>query len=180
MRVEYRKAGFATMVVPSGTVSSGYGAVDSAHNVPHTGIDFVTPVGTKLHAPFSGTVSRVVEDPTAPIGKAVFIKMEDGRQYILGHLSDIKVSVGEHINKGDLLALSGNTGRSTGPHVHFGAVDPSGKFVDPVTLFEKATITFSELNNPVTEAYATLPVEGVVTEWCKTLYEAIQIIAEQV
>ena len=49
----------------------------------------------------------------------VYINHDDGRQTRYGHLSKILVKTGQRVNQGDKIALSGNTGRSTGPHVHF-------------------------------------------------------------
>lgn len=114
-----------------GKITAGYGSVDSVHQTPHTGIDFCVPQGTPLHAPVDGIISRIADYGNANLGKAVFVKTKDGSQYVLGHLSDIKVQVGQRIHHGDLLAMSGSSGRSTGPHLHFGVYDPSGLPVDP-------------------------------------------------
>lgn len=116
---------------PIGTVTSEYGAMESFRTAPHTGIDYACPEGTELHAPVDGIVSAVKDYGDVGLGKAVFVKMEDGQQYVLGHLSEIKVEVGDVVKTGDLLALSGNTGNSTGPHLHFGAFDVNGNPIDP-------------------------------------------------
>ena len=52
-------------------------------------------------------------------GYVVYIQHADGRETRYGHLSRVLVNVGDHVDQGDKIALSGNTGRSTGPHLHF-------------------------------------------------------------
>lgn len=112
-------------------ITAGYGSIDSAHPTPHTGVDVALPIGSPLYAPEGGFVSRIADYGDSSLGKAVFVRTKTGHQYIFGHLSDVKVHEGERIHAGDLLALSGNTGNSTGPHVHLGLVDKAGAFVDP-------------------------------------------------
>jgi murein DD-endopeptidase MepM/ murein hydrolase activator NlpD len=133
MRIEYNKEGFVTFIIPVGTVSAGYGSVDKVHSLPHTGIDYVVPMFTEIHAPAGGVVTKVYEN--AKIGKAVMVKMVDGKQYVLGHLSEVHTHVGKIVRKGELLALSGNSGHSTAPHLHFGVMDVTGKFLDPAIVF---------------------------------------------
>lgn len=113
-------------------VTSRFGDIDSAHQTPHTGVDIALPLGSNVYAPEGGIITRVYEN--ASVGKAVIKKTKAGYQYIFGHLSEQKVYVGERIHKGDLLGLSGNSGNSTGPHLHVGAVDTAGAFADPVQL----------------------------------------------
>lgn len=115
-------------------ITADFGEIDSVHKTPHTGIDVAVPQGTPLYAPADGIVSRIADYGDVSLGKAVFVKTHTGYQYIFGHLSDVKVSLGERIHSGDILALSGNTGNSTGPHLHFGLVDKAGAFVDPTQV----------------------------------------------
>lgn len=121
------------MTVPR--ITAWYGQTDSAHKTPHTGIDIAAPVGTELHAPVDGTVSRIADYGDHSLGKAIFVKTDNGYQYVVGHLSKIKVHVNQHIESGDVIALTGNTGNSTGPHVHLGAFDTHGHFMNPIRLF---------------------------------------------
>lgn len=131
------KDGFYTMnfrtTTPShfGDVTAGFHSIDSVHKIPHSGIDFSCPVGTEIHAPIDGVVSAVKDYGHTNLGKAVFVKTDDGHSYTVGHLSEIKAHVGEKIHHGDLLGLSGNTGNSTGPHLHFGVYDSAGHAVNP-------------------------------------------------
>lgn len=84
---------------------------------PHHGTDFATPIGTKVYAIGDGVVARVGNHPAA--GKYVVIK--HGRKYTTRflHLSKIYVRKGQHLKMGELIAKTGNTGRSTGPHLHY-------------------------------------------------------------
>ena len=63
-------------------------------------------------------------------GYVVYIEHEDGRQTRYGHLSKVLVSVGQKVKQGERIALSGNTGITTGPHVHF-EILINGVQVDP-------------------------------------------------
>ncbi|MFT0613580.1 peptidoglycan DD-metalloendopeptidase family protein [Rhodococcus qingshengii] len=106
----------------SGSLSQGYHA-------GHDGVDFAVNVGTALHAPTSGTIS--VAGPNDPGGYGTYIQLEadSGEQIQMGHLSETWVGVGQHVEVGDEIGATGNTGSSTGPHLHLrihsgGAVDP--------------------------------------------------------
>ena len=104
-------------------VASGY-PVSAPYGVPgdwlagyHTGVDFAVPVGTPVHAVGPGTV--VVARYSGDYGNAVVVRMVDGHRVLYAHLSRIAVRVDEELNGGDRVGDSGNTGRSTGPHLHF-------------------------------------------------------------
>lgn len=99
--------------------------------VVHTGIDIPCRVGTPVLAAGAGRVTwtgyglyRGVEDETDPYGLAVAIKHDFGYQgntlfTVYGHLDRIDVLLGQHVEAGDLIGLSGQTGKVTGPHLHF-------------------------------------------------------------
>lgn len=112
-------------------ITAPFGSIDSVHKTPHTGVDIAMPSGSNVYAPEGGIVSRIVDYGDMSLGKAVFVKTRAGFQYIFGHLSEVKVHEGERVHGGDLLALSGNSGNSTGPHLHLGLINKSGAFVDP-------------------------------------------------
>ena len=83
----------------------------------HRAIDWATPTGTAIWASSGGTVS--VAGWQSGYGYVVYINHPDGNQTRYGHLSKLLVSVGQKVKQGQKIALSGNTGRSTGPHLHF-------------------------------------------------------------
>ncbi|MBU3968679.1 peptidoglycan DD-metalloendopeptidase family protein [Patescibacteria group bacterium] len=88
----------------------------------HNGIDFRASVGTKIKASLGGVVTGTGNTDESPgcysYGKWILIKHENGLSTLYAHLSLIKVNTGETVNTGDIIGYSGNTGYSTGPHLH--------------------------------------------------------------
>ncbi len=95
----------------------------------HQAVDWGTPTGTPVYASSGGTVERAGWIGT--YGYAIYIKHPDGTQTRYAHLSKILVKVGQKVKQKDKIALSGNTGNSTGPHLHFEMII-NGKKVDPL------------------------------------------------
>ena len=103
-----------------GRQTSGFGrrkAPTKGASTNHKAIDWATPTGTAIWASSGGTVS--VAGWQSGYGYVVYINHPDGNQTRYGHLSKILVSPGQKVKQGQKIALSGNTGRSTGPHLHF-------------------------------------------------------------
>lgn len=103
-----------------GRQTSGFGyrkAPTKGASTNHGAIDWATPTGTAVWASCGGTVT--VAGWQSGYGYVVYINHPDGNQTRYGHLSKILVSVGQKVKQGQKIALSGNTGRSTGPHLHF-------------------------------------------------------------
>ena len=114
------------------SVTADFGVTDFIHKTPHTGIDLSMLEGTKLFSPTDGIISRIVDYGNENIGKGIIIKTKEGESLIMGHLSDTSnVSIGQRISEGQFLGLSGNTGLSTGGHLHLGLRDANGSFVNP-------------------------------------------------
>lgn len=118
-------------------ISAGFGAIDSVHKTPHTGVDVAMPTGTELHAIADGVITKVDVSGTTSLGRMVRVKLEDGTDVIYGHLSSVSVKKGDHVDAGDLVGFSGNTGHSTGPHVHIQMV-ADGANIDPVSYVNAA------------------------------------------
>lgn len=95
----------------------------------HTGIDIQVPSGSTIVAAQGGNV--VYSDWLGGYGKTVMIDHGGGILTLYGHNSSLLVKEGQAVNKGDKIALSGSTGLSTGPHLHF-EVRENGKYVDPM------------------------------------------------
>ncbi|SCY33131.1 M23 family metallopeptidase [Butyrivibrio sp. INlla14] len=106
--------------ISGGRLTSGFGrrsAPKKGASTYHKGVDWATPVGTAVMASSSGTVTRAGWG--SGYGYCVYIKHADGRETRYGHLSKVLVSTGQKVSQGQKIALSGNTGVSTGPHLHF-------------------------------------------------------------
>lgn len=85
--------------------------------MPHHGIDIATPIGTKIIAPGDGVVTFVSEHKYA--GKYIVVEHQGTVITRFLHLSETFVEEGQSIKRGDVIALSGNSGRTTGPHLHY-------------------------------------------------------------
>ncbi|MFG2485242.1 MULTISPECIES: M23 family metallopeptidase [Streptomyces] len=98
----------------------------------HTGIDFHAASGTSVHAVGLGTV--VEAGWGGAYGNNVVIKHNDGTYTQYGHMTSLNVSVGEQVTPGQQIGLSGSTGNSSGPHLHFEARTGSqyGSDIDPI------------------------------------------------
>lgn len=105
----------------------GYRVLPNGDNSGHNGVDFGIPQGTPIGANVSGVVVDTVRSnantyPNGPKtgGNVVYVKGDDGIYYTYMHLSRIDAKNGQRVKSGQLLGLSGNTGYSTGAHLHFG------------------------------------------------------------
>ncbi|HPF29089.1 MAG TPA: M23 family metallopeptidase [Lachnospiraceae bacterium] len=106
--------------ISGGRLTSSFGyrnAPTAGASTYHKGVDWATPVGTPVGASSAGVVAKA--GWASGYGYVVYINHPDGRQTRYGHLSSINVSVGDTVRQGQIIAYSGNTGRSTGPHLHF-------------------------------------------------------------
>lgn len=111
-------------------ITSKFGEAEAFRNHRHTGIDFSMPTGTELRSIRDGIVTQVNDLGNQNAGKMIKIKWEDGHEAIYGHLSKFNVSEGQLVHKGDIIGYSGNSGFSTGAHLHFGLKE-HGAFIDP-------------------------------------------------
>ena len=104
----------------------------------HAGMDFPTPSGTPLTAVSAGSV--VDRSRFGPAGNKLSLQT-DMKGIIAGyhHMSRFIASVGQQVSKGQIIGYSGNTGRSTGPHLHF-SIKRDGKYVDPAPYLRGAGI----------------------------------------
>lgn len=118
--------------IAGGRLSSGFGARSAptkGASTNHKGVDWAVPIGTTVVASNAGTVAYA--GWASGYGYAVYINHADGRQTRYGHLSKVLVKTGQYVSQGEKIALSGNTGRSTGPHLHF-EIRINGSAVNPL------------------------------------------------
>ncbi|HBV96210.1 MAG: hypothetical protein JL50_01540 [Peptococcaceae bacterium BICA1-7] len=116
-----------------GWISSPFGFRDGK---PHEGVDIAANYGTPIKASMSGRV--VFAGPRGTYGLAVILDHGEGLRTLYAHSSKILVSEGEWVNKGQVIALVGNTGKSRGPHLHM-EVLINGLPYDPVICFNRGS-----------------------------------------
>lgn len=124
--------------VSSGWISSGFGRrIDpfSGELAMHQGVDFATGVtGVEVNAVASGVVTYAGD--RFGYGQLVEVNHGNGYESLYAHNQEILVNVGDIIKKGQIVALSGNSGRSTGPHVHF-EIHKNGRVIDPASYINR-------------------------------------------
>lgn len=118
------------MVPSKGRYSSYFG---ERWNRKHKGVDIAAPIGTPIRASEGGKV--VFSGEKGTYGNCIILKHKNGYETLYGHSSKLIAKKGDKINKGDIIAEVGNTGRSTGPHVHF-EVKINGEHVDPMKYLD--------------------------------------------
>jgi murein DD-endopeptidase MepM/ murein hydrolase activator NlpD len=127
-----------TLAPTVGVLTAGFGnRVDPFTGRPeyHTGIDISTPSGNRIVAPANGTVVRVGWENG--YGRFVEIAHGYGVNTTYSHLATARVIEGQRVKRGDVIALVGSTGRSTGPHLHY-EVHSGGKAVNPLDFILNA------------------------------------------
>ncbi|MGM0836063.1 MAG: M23 family metallopeptidase [Bacillota bacterium] len=147
--------------------TSDFGAIESIRdNKPHTGVDYSFAEGTPLTAVQDGVVERIADFGSQNAGKTLYLRLDDGNTAIYGHLSEFKVNVGERVNAGETVALSGNTGHSSGAHLHFGVKAPNGEFIDPAQ-YEPMIASMGASTNWITQKYNEVSdyIVGKEVEW---------------
>lgn len=132
-RIAMEKLPMAMPVKQSFRYTSGFGR---RWGRAHEGIDMAGPVGTPVYAPGDGVVTHASQQGS--YGKLIKIEHELGVETRYAHLSQIRVKVGQRVSQGELIGDMGNTGRSTGPHLHY-EVRMKGRAVDPMSFIKAAS-----------------------------------------
>ncbi|MEV8018975.1 M23 family metallopeptidase [Streptomyces sp. NPDC086554] len=128
------------------TLSASFGLGGSMWSSKHSGQDFAVPIGTSVEAVHGGTVVKAGGNGAGDgpaYGNAVVIKHSNGTFSQYAHLSKIDVRVGQAVATGQRIAASGNTGNSSGPHLHFEIrTTPNyGTAIDPVAFLRSNGVT---------------------------------------
>lgn len=97
----------------------------------HEGVDFSIPVGKEVIATANGTIKKVNRSETG-FGNYLSIDHNGGHQTFYAQLSEINVKVGQQVKRGEVIALTGNSGSSTGPHLHYEVRDAQNNVLDPL------------------------------------------------
>ncbi|NGO41989.1 M23 family metallopeptidase [Streptomyces ureilyticus] len=127
-------------------LSASYAQAGNMWNSIHSGQDFAVPSGSKVFATHGGTVVKAGGNGAGDgpaYGNAVVIKHGNGTYSQYAHLSRVQVKVGQIVGTGQQVALSGNTGNSSGPHLHFEIrTSPNyGSAIDPVRFLRTKGVT---------------------------------------
>ena len=115
----------------TGTITSRYGKRSSPGGIGstnHKGLDIAASAGTPIYAVAAGTVT--FSGSRGELGNLVIVNHGNGVETYYGHCSKLKVSKGQKVNAGDKIALVGQTGSATGPHLHL-EIHINGKVVNP-------------------------------------------------
>lgn len=135
----------------------------------HTGIDYLCPVSTPILASETGKVFYAGWK-NGGYGYCVFLTHSDGNVTIYEHLlSDIPVTVGQVVPRGQVIGYSGSTGNSTGPHLHFEICDKNGKAFDPMTVLHS-------VDDSIVVQKPTIPVHPKL-KGSESLSEDVQVVA---
>lgn len=99
----------------------------------HDGVDLAVDENTPLPSYMDGTVTETGYDEGG-YGYYIVVRDKDGNETLYGHLNSISVKQGQEVKRGEIIGLTGNTGGSTGPHLHLEYRDSSGKLHDPTQV----------------------------------------------
>lgn len=119
-----------------GGITSGFGyrnAPTAGASTWHNGVDIAVPSGTKVRSPWAGKVSSVFTNSAG--GKQMIVTHWNGYKTGYAHLSEFRKREGDRVLPGTVIALSGNTGNTTGPHLHFTLTGKDGVKMDPEQKF---------------------------------------------
>lgn len=103
---------------------------------PHNGVDIAVPTRTHLYSAVDGTV--VLARYSESAGNWVKVRTESGWTVVMMHMDSLTVSEGQEVKRGDHLGYSGNTGNSTGPHLHLEVLDPNDKAINPIFIIPQS------------------------------------------
>ncbi len=130
-----RAPAFRFLALPTeGIVSTPFGArrvVNGSPRAPHKGVDIAAPRGTPVRAPMDGRVALVLDGYL--VGRTVCVAHGEGLVSVFMHLDEVKARKGAFVRAGEIIGTVGQTGRATGPHLHWGVVF-RGAALDPLRL----------------------------------------------
>ena len=129
-----------------------FAAAGNYNGKGHNGVDFRADIGTPVFAANNGTIDGIGDTDVgcrgASYGKWILIRHPNNLSTMYAHLSQISVSPGDTVSRGDRIALSGKTGYATGPHLHFG-------------LFATQGVSIQSIRSKVCGRMMTLPIAAI-------------------
>lgn len=138
---------FGKRTAPNGKASSD-----------HKGIDIAYDVGTPLTSWINGTVTYADPNGTTDAGKYVVIKDKQGNYHQFMHLNKVQVNANDEVSIGDVIGETGNTGNSTGPHLHYAIKTSGGLAVNPTEYWKsKIQATASSADHAGASSAASIP-----------------------
>lgn len=140
---------FGKRTAPNGKASSN-----------HKGIDLAYTVGTPLTSWVNGTVTYADPDGKTDAGKYVVIKDKQGYRHTFMHLNRVQVNANDEVNVGDVIGETGNTGNSTGPHLHYAITTSGGLAVNPVDYWKTKTQVTSNTADQAPASPASVPASN--------------------
>ncbi|ONK15154.1 M23 family metallopeptidase [Streptomyces sp. MP131-18] len=141
-KAEKNDASWVSPISDDYELTATYGNSGDRWAAKHSGQDFAVPVGTPVQAVHDGTVVKAGGNGAGDgpaYGNAVVIKHDDDTFTQYAHLSEADVKAGEKVEAGDEIARSGNTGNSSGPHLHFEVRTTAdyGSAIDPMKFLRE-------------------------------------------
>jgi murein DD-endopeptidase MepM/ murein hydrolase activator NlpD len=135
-RIAAERAPFVLPVRDSYRMTSGFG---TRWGRLHAGLDFAAPIGTPIYATADGVVTEA--GWSSGYGRMIKIQHEFGIETRYAHLNAIRVDVGQRVSRGERIGDMGNSGRSTGPHLHY-EIRVGGQAVNPMIYIRAGTDVF--------------------------------------
>ncbi len=129
----------------SGKISSAFG--ERVHPITgkktfHDGVDIAIPTGTRLYSAVTGKVKEAYYSDSA--GNMVTVQTESGWEVTYMHMDSLSVSAGQTVFRGQPVGFSGNTGNSTGPHLHIRVHDAEGRKINPVFIIPQSGYIYND------------------------------------
>ena len=131
----------------------------------HHGSDLDVEIGDPVYAVFDGVV-RIAKYNRGGYGYYVLIRHKNGLETLYGHLNKYNVKEGTIVKAGDIIGEGGNTGRSTGPHLHF-EIRYKGHSINPTYLFDFKQDKLLDQNFVLTRAHYAAYIESLKAQYCR-------------
>lgn len=159
--------------IKGGRISDTYGTVRGIRGGRvHTGVDIAAPKGTPLYANVGGKVTATGYNSLS--GNFVKVKDDKGLSHFYGHLDKITTKIGQIVQIGSQLGNIGNTGNSTGPHLHYQIADKNGKTFNPINYVKNAQAATKQIETQATKTNGTIATTQQAIDEAKSTLVGLQ------